>query len=107
MEVDAEERADDLAGGHPPREEGEETSEEDGREDRAQGGQGLRQAGHGGLDVLLPVLHALLIVIQAAVGGGGGSGHEQGWGHAGGLLCTASPGEAPYEDSQGQADADP
>lgn len=63
MEVDSKQRADDLAGGRPPREEGKETSEEDGSEDRAQSGEGLRQAGDGGLDVLLCVLHALLIVI--------------------------------------------
>lgn len=97
MEVDAKQRADDLAGGHPPREEGEETSEEDGGEDGAQRGEGLRQAGHGGLDVLLRVLHALVVVVEAAVGGGRSGGHDQGWGHPGALVCTASPGEIPYK----------
>lgn len=100
MEVDAEQGADDLAGGHPPREEGEEPSEEDGSEDGAQGGEGLRQVGHRGLDVLLHVLRAVFIVLEAAVGHGSCGGHHQGWGHPGGLVHAASPGEIAYKVSQ-------
>lgn len=100
MEVDAEQGADDLAGGHPPREEGEETSEEDGSEDGAQCHEGLRQAGDGGLDVLLRVLHAVFVIVQAAVGHGSGGGHHQGWGHTGGLIRNASPGKIAYEASR-------
>lgn len=107
MEVDAKQRADDLAGGHPPREEGEQSPEEDGSEDGAQGGEGLRQAGDGGLDVLLWVLQALVIFIQAAVGNGSCGGHYQGWGHTGGLVCTASPGEIPYKVTRTEAECKP
>lgn len=96
VEVDAEERADDLAGGHPPGEEGEEASEENGGEDGAQGGEGLRQAGHGGLDVLLRLLHGVFVIVQAAVGDGRCGGHDQGRGHPGARVCAASPGEIPY-----------
>lgn len=41
MEVNAKQAADDLAGGHPPGEEGKEASEEEGGEDRAQGREAL------------------------------------------------------------------
>lgn len=100
VEVDAEQGADDLAGSHPPREEGEETSEEDGSEDGAQSGEGLRQVGDSGLDVLLHVLHAVFIVVEAAVGHGSCGGYHQGWGHAGGLVHAASPGEIAYKVSR-------
>lgn len=86
VEVDAEERADDLAGGHPPRQEGEEASEEDGGEDGAQRGERLRQPGHGGLDVLLHVLHPVLVIVQAAGGDWSGRGQDQRWSHAWRLL---------------------
>lgn len=100
MEVDAEQGADDLAGGHPPREEGEQPSEEDGSEDGAQSGEGLRQVGDSGLDVLLHVLRAVLIVVEAALGHGSRGGHHQGGGHARGLVHAASPGEIAYKVSQ-------
>lgn len=41
MEVNAKQAADDLAGSHPPGEEGKEASEEEGGEDRAQGREAL------------------------------------------------------------------
>lgn len=41
MEVDAEQRADHLAGSHPPGEEGKETSEEKGSEDGPERCEGL------------------------------------------------------------------
>lgn len=41
VEIDAEQRADDLAGSHPPSEEGEETSEEKWSEDGLQCCEGL------------------------------------------------------------------
>lgn len=64
VEVDAKKRADDLAGSHPPREEGEETSEEKWSENGAQRCEGLGQACDCGLDVLLHILHPLFIFIK-------------------------------------------
>jgi len=103
VEVDAEQRADELAGGHPPREEGEQTPQEERREDGAQRGEGLRQARHGGLDVLLRVLHPLLVFVETAGQHGRHGGQHQRRRHPGGLLHPGDPGEVPYEADGEQA----
>lgn len=97
VEVDAKQRADDLAGSHPPREEGEETSEEKWSEDGPQRREGLRQACYCGLDVLLHIFHPLFVFIEATGQHGRCCGHHQCWCHSGGLLCTGPPGEVPYK----------
>lgn len=56
VEIEAEEAGDDLAGGHPPGEEGKESTEEEGGEDAAQDARDLL---HRGMHVL-PVLAAAL-----------------------------------------------
>lgn len=64
VEVYAKKRADDLAGSDPPREEGEETSEEKWSEDQAKRCEGLGQARNRGLDVLLHILHPVFVFIH-------------------------------------------
>lgn len=100
MEVDTEQGADHLAGGYPPGEEGEEAPEEEGSEHGAQRAEGLRQPRHRGLDVLLHVLGALLVLVPAAGQHGRHRGQDEGRGDAGdGLVWMQAPGELTWEEA--------
>lgn len=103
VEVDAEQRADDLAGRHPPRQEGEETSEEKWSEDGAQRHEGLCQVGNCGLDVLIHVVHPLFIFIETTGQHGRCYGQYERWRHPGGLICIGLPREVPYKTSRDQS----
>lgn len=81
MEVDSEQAGDELAGCHPPGEEGEEAAVEEGGEDAAQGAKGLRDTGHRHLDVLLDLLPLLVQARgQNHRGGAHSRGHPRGLG---------------------------
>ena len=105
MEVDPQQAADDLAGRHPPGEEGQDSPEEERGEDGPQGAEGLQQARRRRLDVLLRIL-ALVLVLRPERGRGRDGEQRRRRGHAGGFWDQA-PGEVSWDADKMDAVRDP